>query len=252
MTKLEVSTNKALSLLAQVDGRDKLYKTCQYGSRLVWWVLQSKGADPKLLGKFSGLDGSFSEARRVFRLGGFIKWTKDLVREPFLSGNTALLPTFKFVSTLSNLIAECLDVFIWAAKIKVLNIDKKRWDWWRNLLWMITILYAIVDQIVAMKQILQQRKYLLQQKNLLEHSDANTPKHTTSDKTPIREQKIRLNSDIAEVHEKITNVIYTYIRYGCDLYMCKRMLQDNEHKGLYGLLGVVSGVIGLNQAWKKL
>jgi len=258
---LEVSTNKALSLLAQVDGRDKLYKTCQYGARLVWWILHSKGADPKVTAKFSGLDSSLSDARRVFRLGGFIKWSKDLLREPFLSGNMAFLPAFKFFSTLSNLLAECLDVIIWGAKIKVVNVNKKQWDWWRNALWMITILYAIVDQIVAMKQILAQRKYLLQQKSLMEYSATtsstqkyvekyNTPDAVTT--TTIREQKVRLNGDITELHDKITNVIYSYIRYGSDFYMCSALLADNEHKGMFGLLGVISGIIGLKQTWKKL
>jgi len=267
MTTLEVATNKTLSLLSQVDGRDKVYKSCQYGARLVWWMLYSKGADPKLLQKFSGLDGSFSEARRVFRLGGFIRGAKDLMREPFVAGNTSFLYSFKFLSTLSNFIAESMDVFIWGSKIKVVNVDKKRWDWWRNVMWMVTIWYSVIDQIVLMRQLLARRKYLLQQKSLLEYSDTTSPqkyteKYTTSNTTTITtsnttpaaiwEKKIRLNSDLAELHDKITNTIYSYIRYGCDFYMCSALLADREHKGVFGLLGVISGVLGVKQSWKRL
>lgn len=249
-------TNKTLILLSQLDGRDKIYKTCQYGARLVWWILHSKHADPKLLHMFSGLDSSFSDARRVFRLGGFVKWAKDLLREPFLAGDRNPLLSFRFLCTLSNFIAECLDVVIYATKIKVISVDKKRWDWWRNLLWMITILYAITDQIVAMKQILAHRKRLLQQKTLLEYSEVSSSEKYTEkynlSATALREKKVQLNSEVAEVHEKITNVVYNYIRFACDMHMCASLLQNKEHKGVFGLLGVISGVIGLKQSWKKL
>jgi hypothetical protein len=50
-------------------------------------MMNSKGADTNVLAKFATLDSSFSEARRVFRLGGFIKGMKDLARDPFLKGD---------------------------------------------------------------------------------------------------------------------------------------------------------------------
>jgi len=242
---LSSATNKSLILLSQVEGRDKIYKTSQYGARLMWWILHSKGADASLLHKFSGLDSSFSDARRVFRLGGFIKWAKDLLKEPFLSGDRSFLVSFKFLSTLSNLIAECLDVVIYGAKIKVLpHVDKKQWDWWRNLLWMITILHAITEHIMIMKHTLAHRKHLLQHKKAIEYSDDTS--------TTIKEKKVHLNSDIAEVHDKIVNILYSYIRYMCDIYMCASLLRNKEHKGIFGLLGVISGAIGIKQTWKKL
>lgn len=124
------------------------------------------------------------------------------------------------------------------------------------MLWMITILYAITDQIIAMKQILAQRKLLLQQKKMIEYSEITSPeKFTEKYNTPssaLREKKIQLNGDIAEVHDKITNTVYSLIRFACDWHMCANLLRQKEHKGLFGLLGVISGIIGLKQSWKKL
>lgn len=251
------ATAKTLILLSQLDGRDKIYKTCQYGARLVWWILHTKGADASLVQTFGSLDSSFSDARRVFRLGGFMKWARDLLKEPFLAGDRTPMLSFKFLCTLSNFIAECLDIVIYGIKIKLLaKLDRKQWDWWRNLLWLITILYGVTDQIVAMKQILAQRKLLLQQKKMIEYSEVTSPekyaeKHNTPS-TVLREKKVQLNSDIAEVHEKIANTVYTYIRYACDLHMCTSLLRHREHRGVFGLLGVISGIIGLKQSWKKL
>jgi len=264
MSSTSVITNKTLSLLSQVDGRDKLYKVCQYGSRLAWWMLDSKGASPDLKAKLAGLDSSFSDARRVFRLGGFIKGVKDLLRDPIWEGNTNSMQNFKFLSTLCNTIGECQDIVIYGAKLKVLNANKTRWEWWRNCMWMVTILYAFLDQIVIMRQTLAQRKHLLLQKKLIEYSDSlshssssiptatSTYSNRNNASTTIREKKIQLNADIEDVHEKITNTIYTIIRYYCDFMLCSLALASREHKGVFGALGVMSGVLGLMSSWQKL
>lgn len=249
MSSTSVITNKTLSLLSQVDGRDKLYKVCQYGSRLAWWITDTNGANPDLKAKLASLDSSFSDARRVFRLGGFIRGIKDLMKDPIWQGNTNSLQNFKFLCTLCNTIGEFQDIVIYGAKLKVMNADKARWEWWRNCMWMVTILYAFVDQITIMKQTLAQRKHLLLQKKMIEYSDSN---RTNIASTTIREKKIQLNTDIEDVHEKITNIIYTLVRYYCDFMLCSLALARREHKGVFGALGVMSGVLGLISSWQKL
>jgi len=247
---LSVSTNKALILLSQVDGRDKVYKTCQYGARLAWWILQTKGADTKLLSKLSGLDSSFSDARRVFKLGNFCKEIKDLVKEPFLQGNKTFLYTFRFFSTLCSVLGELMDVMIYASKIKAININRGRWEWWRSTLLMVNLLYAFTDQIILMKQTLEHRKHLLEEKKRIDVADRYTT--TTYDNNTTKEVKAQIAGDIVDVNEKVSNIITTHVRYGCDFVLCSAQLCDWEHKGLFGLLGVVGAVIGLKQAWKKL
>jgi hypothetical protein len=166
---------------------------------------------------------------------------------------------FRFVSTLCNTLGEYLDVITYCAKIKVLNVNRDRWEFWRNCMWMITILYAVADQIAITRQTLAHRNRLLQQKKMLEYSEVTisttkyTDKYTTpSSATTIREKKEQLNADIAEVHDKLTNIVYNYTRYSCDFVMCSANLTGREHKGVFGLLGVLSGVLGLKQTWQRL
>jgi len=252
--------SKTLSLLSQTDGRDKIYKVGQYGSRLIWWILINKGrfhspsnavtSAPQvvvplpLASRFAQIDSSLSDARRVFRLGGFIRGFVSTFREALSTDNKKFLHSFKFLSVLSNFIMESMDVVIWGAKIRVINTNKRRWDWWHNVLWMVSILYIFVEQINILQHTLAQRRHLLQQKKAVVHSN--------DIQVASKERKVQLNKDIAGIHEKISNIIYTFIRYGCDFYMCAALLRDKEHRGIFGLLGVISGVLGLMQSWKKL
>jgi len=98
-----------------------------------------------------------------------------------------------------------------------------------------------------MKQTLEHRKRLQEEKRLIDIAD----KYTTYSSTTT-EVKTLITRDIADVDEKVGNILATHVRYGCDFVLCSAQLCDWEHKGLFGLLGVVGGVIGLKQAWKKL
>jgi len=245
MLSLEKNTNKTIKLISQVDGRDKLYKTAQYAARVAWWVSQHNGADKATQARFSGLDSSLSEARRVFRLGGFVREAKDLLRHVESRQFTTYLEIFKFINNAANLLGECLDVLMWATKIRAINVARTRVEYWRNLLWMTSILYCLTDNIVTMRQILQHRHQLLAQKQkLMTHNDVPITEHIKS--------RSHLNGEIHSVHEKMSNASLTLVRYISDFILCSASLRSFDNKGVIGAIGLVSGYIGLNQTWKKL
>jgi hypothetical protein len=148
-TSNETTTSKFLKLIATVDGRDKLYKTLQYGSRTAWWITHSKDPKNPALAKLASLDAVLSEARRVFRLGGFVKEYKEFVA---CKESKDVMGRFKMVNHLGNCIGETMDVIIWCAKLKVVSLSKERWEWWRNVLWMINVLYSLTDQYLLFRQ----------------------------------------------------------------------------------------------------
>lgn len=150
---LDKQSDKFLKLVSTVDGRDKLYKTIQYTARTAWWILNSKDPKNPALAKLSSLDSTFSDARRTFRLGGFIREYKDLV------ANTPCTPTlmgvFKYTNNLGCFIGETMDLVVWLAKHRAVNVNKDSWEWWRNVLWMLNIFYTLTDQFLLFKQTYQ-------------------------------------------------------------------------------------------------
>jgi Peroxisomal biogenesis factor 11 (PEX11) len=146
---INTQSDKFQKLISTVDGRDKLYKTIQYGARVAWYITNTKDPKHPSLVKLAALDATMSEARRVFRLGGFIREYKDLVSHKI---TPTLMGIFKFTSNLGNTIGEVMDLIIWLAKLRVLDVSKDRWEWWRNILWMNNILYILSDQFFLFLQ----------------------------------------------------------------------------------------------------
>lgn len=141
-----------MKLLTTVDGRDKLYKTIQYGARALWWFIFCKDPKNSVLPKLASLDSATSDARRVFRLGGFFREFQNLL---ICKPGVSTMHTFKTVSTLSSFLGEVLDVIIWVAKLRVVNLNRDRWDWWRNLLWMVTVWYTLIENYLLVSQLWQ-------------------------------------------------------------------------------------------------
>jgi hypothetical protein len=146
---LKLQSDKFIKLLSTVDGRDKLYKTIQYSARTAWWITNAKDPKHPSLSKLSALDSTFSDARKAFRLGGFVREYKDWMANKC---SNDFMGRFKNMSSFGNMIGEVIDLLTWLAKLRVLNLNKDRWEWWRNTLWMTNILYTLADQFLLFRQ----------------------------------------------------------------------------------------------------
>lgn len=225
---MSIASDKVLKLLSTVDGRDKFYKTVQYGARTAWWITHSKDPKNAQLPKLQALDSVLSEARRAFRLGGFVREYKDFV---VCKNSTDISPMgrFKMVNHLGNCIGETMDVIIWCAKLKVVNVSKERWEWWRNVLWMINVLYTLTDQYLLFKQTWKVYSQL--------------QPHTGLPDT---------KKEASFVEDKLRAFILVFARYIADFFLCSAMLCDYNHKGYMGILGSISGLSGVISTWRKL
>jgi len=225
-TSNETTTSKFLKLIATVDGRDKLYKTLQYGSRTAWWITHSKDPKNPALAKLASLDAVLSEARRVFRLGGFVKEYKEFVA---CKESKDVMGRFKMVNHLGNCIGETMDVIIWCAKLKVVSLSKERWEWWRNVLWMINVLYSLTDQYLLFRQTWKVYTQL--------HPHMGLPD---------------AKKEAAYVEDKLRANLLAFARYIADFFLCSAMLYNFNHKGYMGILGSISGLSGVVSTWRKL
>jgi len=222
---MNIPSDKIIKLLSTVDGRDKLYKAVQYMARTAWWITNARDPKNPSLSRLAGLDSVFSEARRAFRLGGFMREYKDLIA---CTQDGTVMTRFKYVNHLGNTIGEVMDVVIWLAKLKVIMVSKERWEWWRNVLWMINILYMLTDQYLLFKQ--TWKVYAQLQPHMQVSQDAK------------KESKY--------VEDKLRSFTLSFVRYIADFFLCSAMLRDYNHKGYMGILGSVSGISGVISTWR--
>lgn len=71
------------------------------------------------------------------------------------SSRATFMERFQYLSNLGSFVGEIIDLLVWCAKLKVVNINKDSWEWWRNTLWMTNILYNLAEQVLLFRQTLQ-------------------------------------------------------------------------------------------------
>lgn len=72
-------------VLAQTDGRDKLYKVLQYGSRLLHWYYTSvRKVAPDAVAPLLRMDQAMVSSRKVFRLLKFLGEAQKLLSSQVL------------------------------------------------------------------------------------------------------------------------------------------------------------------------
>lgn len=76
---------KIIKVTEKTSGRDKLCRLVQYGSKLVYWLLEQKGLSPGLIERLKNLESSISTARKCKQL--------FLLTSPFLP-SLVVSPTY--------------------------------------------------------------------------------------------------------------------------------------------------------------
>ncbi|KAF8364839.1 hypothetical protein HHK36_033187 [Tetracentron sinense] len=111
-----IRVDKLVIFLAKRDGIDKLVKTFQYVSKIVYWHLETTNPDTARRAKQWEVASGLS--RKAFRSGRFLTGFNSIRRNP---GST---PTFRFLSVLANageMVYFFFDHFLWVSRIGVLD-----------------------------------------------------------------------------------------------------------------------------------
>jgi hypothetical protein len=247
MSHSKISLDEVIRFTSRTTGRDKIYRTVQYASRLLAWyyIKKRRGGSIEL---FQNLESVMSVTRkgkipnRLFesilfsffkfkgmRLGRFVDYFKS-VFESFHIRN-------KRIGTLLGIIAVCQGLFMLFDNLLLLNrfkiihltypehIQKYLYQVW--LLWVSLALTRDYYEIQAAFAVGQHHHY--QQKQ---------------DKSLLRR---------ANVFWANKPLVIDTVKNLCDLYIPLSNLNVvRANTGLQGLAGTISSVLGLLQLWDKV
>ena len=143
-------------ILLLTDGRDKLMKVVQYGSKLLLWkIFVSENNVNKRLGSLST---QFSITRKILRLGHFMEPFNDslsIIKDPvFLDTQQRLAPLNCALSFINDLV----DDGICLSKIGVMDKSwTQRLTYYSDRLWYSTIFIDIHSNIMGMLELFKKR-----------------------------------------------------------------------------------------------
>jgi len=146
-------TNKFLNTH---NGRDKLCRTLQFGSKFVSLELEKRG-ETDYSKRLLGLSNNTSTARKVFRLFKSLSFIQNAINSYFDERDTILK-----VTTVSQNFCFAIwlyyDHFIWAGKVGLLKSDLTVVTKRSNLFWLAGLILAIIKQTYLLNQTFQLKK----------------------------------------------------------------------------------------------
>jgi len=213
--------DKTIKFLNTHNGRDKLCRTMQFGSKFASLQLENYG-ETDYSKRLMAVSNSTSTGRKLFRLFKSLNFIQAAVNA-YLE---ELDPVVKVTSVVQNF---CLavwlyyDHFIWAGKAGLLKGDLTVIGRRSNAFWLVAMLVAIVKQI-----------YLLQQAQKLAKRD--------------NKQVSRAGTQLEIIIELLRNVF--------DVPLPLTALSEGAAQTIspstVSLLATLSSIIGFYQVWTKI
>jgi len=217
-----ITLNKLVKYLDNLNGRDKIARTIQYGAKfLAWWLLANNKVD--LSKRLVTLENSSSMSRKLFRLAKSISLIQS-ASKAFKEENDALVKATTVVQQLSLALWLVYDHAIWAGKLGLVQTDVAAHSKKSNTFWLISMIMGVVKST-----------YLLQQTQRLaaETSKANT-----------------LESLRKRQFEFLLELLRNLFDMPIPLSALSPRLQIPP--GFVGACGLFTSLIGVSQVWSMI
>eukprot|EP00057_Strongylocentrotus_purpuratus_P020376 XP_011674850.1 PREDICTED: peroxisomal membrane protein 11B isoform X1 [Strongylocentrotus purpuratus] len=254
-----VATN-IISFLNKTGGRDKFYRTCQYGSRLVWWCVQESKRDPDLVKKLQGLDSHLSTSRKLLRIGKSVEFFRAAQKSVHLSD-----PFLQFTITFANINKASyllIDHLLWMHRIGLVEVNSKYYGHLSSRFWLATLilslstdLYAICGVVGTLLQTDMSTKMSLDSDEAVKQCSNGSisgtrPSHETNGNSHHGVHTTTMKQVVMTLFRYHLGLILDILKNSADLFLPLSYLGHiNISSGLQGLLGLISSVIGVLTVW---
>lgn len=219
----------------QTVGRDRVFRLMQYGSKLIWWLLEKYSHDKDKVNKLKNLEHSLSTARKLFRLGRSLDSLYGAL-------GTVNLPnlTLRLTLTLSRInmaLYILTDNLLWLGRVGLTDVNMAKWSKLSYKLWLYALVMNLVRDVYEIYQLIQLRAsscsvYFPHYIDLKEQQS-----------NAFLLNRIKALLQWMMIHKDIT---LDTIKNGCDFWIPYSSLgYANLSPGLVGLLGVISSVAGM-------
>ncbi|XP_071477445.1 peroxisomal membrane protein 11B-like [Diadema antillarum] len=253
-----------ITFLNKTSGRDKLYRTCQYGSRLAWWCIQETKRDPILVKKLKGLDSHLSTSRKLLRIGKSVELLRAAQKSVHLSD-----PFLQFTITFANVNKATyllVDHLLWLHRVGLVTVDSRYYGHMSSRFWLATLIlclsrdiYSLVDVLTMLLSTDSSQKTASESSPIThQHSNGSVTQTEATDGSARNSNRFRERSRLT--FARIAVMLFRHhlalvldtLKNLADLFLPLTYLgYINLPAGVQGLLGVISSVIGVLTVWSS-
>ncbi|XP_078580836.1 peroxisomal membrane protein 11B-like [Branchiostoma floridae x Branchiostoma japonicum] len=220
-----------INFSAQTKGRDKLFRTVQYGSIFLRAVLGSMNAD--VVGKMKKLESQVSMTRKLMRFGNSLNSVDAARRASKLQDE--LLRVLLTASHTNRSIFLLFDHLVWLGRAGVLQTDVDKWNWISLRFWFLSTVLSLLRDLYGIQKALQ-----------IKHKHLSYPNGIgTIDNQLHLEAKVRQESLRRILVENLPLCIDTS-KNVCDMVVqMTRLKLIDVSDGWVGFCGVVASILGI-------
>jgi len=223
------NVNRSVKLWSTTVGRDKTYRTIQYFSRfLVWLLLRQDNKDWAT--RFAALKSALGSGRKLMRLFKPIEHAQSALK----AAATVQNPIEQFTTIgrqLGYLGYLSLDMIVWANSIKFLRLEPeiaKKVDKTSQRFWLSGIAFSILCGLAKTGRLVREIKLSTSEKA---EGDEAQIKALRANRTAARQQLIQ---DSLDIWLPLTNLQFA-----------------NLNDGTIGLIGTMTSLMALRSNWAK-
>ncbi|XP_033643833.1 peroxisomal membrane protein 11B-like [Asterias rubens] len=246
-------TKKIITFSGQTAGRDKFYRTCQYGSKLLWWCLEQGSGDPDLIRKVKTLEKTIGTSRKLFRFGKSFDAITAAMK-------TIHLPDvfLSFTITLAKLnqsVYLLIDHTLWAHRIGLVEVDSKRLSNLSTRFWLATLILNLSRDLYELSNVLNDAMALYAKRV----GGGGIGNHYTSNGVDGRDsQHLSTNNNSSQLDfvilclQQNMPVVLDLVKNTADIFLPLSSLGYLPIPvGVQGLCGLISSLVGLSTVWES-
>lgn len=266
--KMDSTVDRIIKLLNQTSGRDKIYRSCQYGGKFVWWSLEQRQGHEEITRKLKLLETHLGTSRKLFRIANSISFLQAALKS--LQKEDNVLVVLITLSKLNSALYLFFDHLIWAYRVGLVEVDAKYYSKLSNRFWLTTIflnlsrdlyefLLLLNDLSEIAKECGEPQNFNRSQKTTVHH-----PTNNNCNVNGISRRRVSWQSDVeirptyqltpqnllGIVWGDRKEVVLDTIRNLCDLFLPASSLGYVDlNPGQQGMCGLISSLIGLLGVW---
>ncbi|CAD8111729.1 unnamed protein product [Paramecium primaurelia] len=217
----------------KTEGRDKICKVMQYGSRFLMWHLKTNSGNEQLSNQFKNLFQSTRDARKLFRLAKSLNELQTIIDKLGQNCKTSQEQVARALNILTRiwfLLYWVYDNLSVLSSIKFTTSDPKPLQKKAMTFWFIAIITNLVDTI---RQLVVNFQYIQQNKNNQSAS----------------QQIINKQNQNKTLYLNLIKIFGDLMPAGQGSEFFPKVFKINLNDGVIGLGGLISGAVAAYQAY---
>ncbi|XP_013395286.1 peroxisomal membrane protein 11 homolog [Lingula anatina] len=148
------------------SSRDKIYRICQYASRLVLWYMARQGKTAGDLQEwFQKLEAAMTTSRKLFRLATSLEFLQKAVDASKVTDNALV------VTILGGMLGKALwlliDHLLWLGKVNLVQVDMKKWSRRASWFWLVGQIFLVARDVRKLQLL------MIRAKKIQRHGEEN-------------------------------------------------------------------------------